>query len=86
MGPKGLPAWHRLMPTAAATTRSVDRKMESPMPDSGPMRAALTSLTLSGSISPRATFSSMAIAMPPTNGANWTVMLKNAQWRCRAAA
>ena len=56
------------------------------MPDSGPMRAALTSLTLSGSISPRATFSSMAIAMPPTNGANWTVMLKNAQWRCRASA
>ena len=31
-------------------------------------------------------FSSMAIAMPPTNGANWTVMLKNAQWRCRASA
>ena len=78
MGPKTLPAWHRLMPTAAATTRRVDRKKESPRPESGPMRAALMSLTLSGSTSPRATFSSMAIAMPPTKGASCGVMLKNA--------
>ncbi len=68
MGPKGLPAWHRLMPTAAATTRSVDRKMESPMPDSGPMRAADVVGMLSADLAAGDLLLHGHRERPPTNG------------------
>lgn len=50
------------------------------------MRAALTSFTDSAGISFFAIFSSIDAAMPATNGANCTVMLKNDVWRTSAWA
>jgi len=81
MGPSGLPMVMSEMPTATAMTRMHDRNTESPMPESGPMRAALTDEIAAGSSSPLATRSSMEATMPPTKGWSCGVTLKNSMWR-----
>ena len=52
----------------AASGRSVPQKTESPMPESGPMRADLTALIdLASNCSSLAFSSSIAVVMPMTN-------------------
>ena len=70
-----------------ASGRIVPQKSESPMPESGPMRDALTALMESASKPSSLAFrSSMAAVMPSTSGAMAGVTLKNSLWRSSAAA
>ena len=62
------------------------KKIESPIPDKGPINADFTESTAEPSISPFATRSSIDTATPPTKGANCGVTLKNPTCLVNAAA
>ena len=81
-----LPVDANEIPTATAMTRIQPKKIESPIPLNGPIKAALTESTAAPSNSPFATRSSIDTAIPPTKGASCGVILKNATCLVKASA
>jgi len=71
------PACAKEIPIPTAITRKHPTKIESPIPDKGPINAVLILAIASPSTSPLAFISSIEVTTPPTNGANCGVILKN---------